>query len=90
MPLTYLPHRVGDIAAHQIRVISNIAPSYPSANARAVGQSPYALKVVCSCQWEALAIDGRQATYYVNCHMAAHGLPMIEEVQSQTETPDGK
>ncbi len=74
MPLTYLPRKPETAEAHQIKIVDNVVPSYPSVGAKGTGASSYALRVVCSCQWEALAQTQQDAEYYAESHRRSHGI----------------
>lgn len=74
MPYLNPFRRLGDPDAHEVKIISNEPTSYPVGQARAVGASVYQFKVVCKCQFEALATTQEQADFYVRSHKKAHGL----------------
>ncbi len=49
--------------------------------------SPYKLKAVCNCQWEALAIDRFAAIQFLRTHLARNGTPADK---LPVGAPDGK
>ena len=76
MPLSYIPRsRQEKSEEHQITIGPNKLTPYPAPTAmHQGGTSVYALVVACSCQWQALARDDREAAYYKASHLKAHGL----------------
>ena len=69
MPLAYLPRRIDAPEQHIVCIVPNEPEKLVHGST-----SPYKCKVVCSCQWEALALNQAQADWYAASHRGVHGI----------------
>lgn len=57
---------------HKLQIVDNNPTSYPGDLGRAVGATPFNFKVVCDCQFEALARTEEEAKSYGRGHAYRH------------------
>lgn len=76
---SYAPIPTMPQVAHRCFVEPNVVPTYPGR--ATTGESAYKFRVVCSCQWQALARERGQANAYRVAHLRQHS-ELIPEDQN--------
>lgn len=77
MPYFHLPRKAEPPENHDVRVVPNVVYQYTpngGGTTQPADSAKFPLKVICKCQFEALAADDKQADFYRRSHLKAHGI----------------